>query len=67
MKRTLGIFSSVAVALALVFGGVGCAETKKTESETKVTTPNGTDTKKTTVEEKKTGDLKDDKGLEPKK
>ncbi len=67
MKRTLGICSSVAVALAMVFGSAGCADTTKTTETKKLDTPNGTVEKKVTEEVKKTGDMKDDKAMEPKK
>lgn len=39
-------------------GLVGCGEESKVEEKTKVTTPNGTDTKTTTVKDEKTGDQK---------
>jgi hypothetical protein len=48
-------------AVLLVMGGlfVGCDQKDTTSSETKVSTPSGTETKKVTVEDKKSGDMKD--------
>jgi hypothetical protein len=43
----------------LTLAPLGCAEKSKSQHETKVTTPGGSDTKTVTVEDKKTGDLKD--------
>jgi hypothetical protein len=45
-------------ALGMSVGMVGCAEKTKVEKKETVTTPGGSDTKTTTVEEKKTGDEK---------
>jgi hypothetical protein len=51
-------------ALALIIGGstiglVGGDQTTKTEEKQVITTPGGTETKKITTEDKKTGELKD--------
>jgi hypothetical protein len=43
----------------LTLGTLGCAEKSKTQQQTKIQTPGGTETKTVTVEDKKTGDLKD--------
>ena len=56
MKRFL---APVLIAGIASCGLVGCEEKSKVEKTTTVTTPNGTDTVKSTVEEKKTGDQKD--------
>jgi len=48
------------VVLSLAFGVVGCAEKTQVKETKQVTTPGGSDTKTTTVEERKTGDHKDD-------
>ncbi len=55
MKRFL--FSAVMLGVAGLF--TGCGETEKASTTTKIETPGGSTEKKTTVEEKKTGDHKD--------
>ena len=49
----------------MTFGIVGCAEKTKVEKTTKVQTPGGTDTKTITIEEKKTGDQKENAAPNP--
>jgi hypothetical protein len=46
-------------ALGMSVGMVGCAEKSKTVETKKIETPGGSTTEQTTVEEKKTGDHKD--------
>ena len=62
MKRILVCMLCV---LGLSVGLVGCGEKTSVQKTEKVTTPGGTDTKKTTVEETKTGDLKDNPPANP--
>jgi hypothetical protein len=45
--------------LAVTFATVGCAEKHTATKTSEIKTPGGTETQKVTVEEKKTGDLKD--------
>jgi hypothetical protein len=52
-------------ALGMSVGMVGCAEKTKVEKKETVTTPGGSDTKTTTVEEKKTGDERTDTAPKP--
>ena len=47
------------LGVALATGFLGCAEKSKTMETKKIETPGGSTTEKTTVEEKKTGDHKD--------
>ena len=47
------------VALGMSLGMGGCAEKTQVKETKTVTTPGGSDTKTTTVEEKKTGDQKE--------
>ena len=56
MSRTL-VFLLCLVGLTLA--PLGCAEKHTATKTTEIKTPGGTDTKKITVEETKTGDLKD--------
>ncbi len=56
MKRLIASALLVGVS---TFGFVGCDQTTKTESVTKTSGPEGSDTKKVKVEETKTGDAKD--------
>jgi len=51
--------------LGMSLGMVGCAEKTQVKEQTKVTTPGGTDTKTTTVEDKKTGDERTDTAPKP--
>jgi hypothetical protein len=58
MVRTLACLFCLG---GLTLGMVGCAEHSKVKEQTKVETPSGSDTKTVTTEEKKTGDMKDNK------
>ena len=62
MLRTL---MSLFCVGGLTIGTIGCAEHTKTKETTRVETPGGSDTKTVTVDEKKTGDLKDNNETAP--
>jgi hypothetical protein len=55
MKRIF--LSAIMLGVAGLF--TGCGETEKASTTTKVETPGGSNEKKVTVEEKKTGDEKE--------
>ena len=53
MKR---IVVCLMIATGMTVGAIGCTEKTQVQKTTKVETPEGTNTKTTTIEEKKTGE-----------
>jgi hypothetical protein len=59
MKR---ILVCILFVFGLSAGIVGCSEKTQVKKTETVNTPGGSDTKTTTIEDKKTGDMKDNAG-----